>query len=300
MTFDNLKLFKDIAQARNFSRAAESNVVSQSAASQHVREMEKILGIALLDRSTRPLEVTQAGALYLDFCRDSLRRKEEFEVALERLKQEVEGTVRVASIYSVGLSEMVLLEQEFGRRQPEARLEVEYLRPEKVYASVLSDQADLGLVSYPEPSREITVIPWREEEMVLAVSPYHPLATSGRITPAELNGVDFIGFDEELPIRRDVDRFLREHGVKVTEAFHFDNLQMIKEAVAHQAGVSIMPARVMLDEIAQGRLVAVAIEAPELYRPLGIIHRKKKRFHRVAQAFLNLLCEKPSADMGLM
>ena len=71
---------------------------------------------------------------------------------------------------------------------------------------------------------------------------------------------------------------------------------MIKEAVAHQVGVSIMPARIMLEEIAQGRLVAVPIAAPELYRPLGIIHRKKKRFHRVAQEFLDLLCEKPSGE----
>lgn len=299
MTFDNLKLFKDIAQARNFSRAAETNTVSQSAASQHVQELEKSFGTALLDRSTRPLSVTQAGLLYLEFCRDALRRREEFEVALDRLKQEVEGTVRVASIYSVGLSEMSKLEQEFGRRQPDARLEVEYLRPEKVYSAVLADEADLGLVSYPEPSREITVIPWREEEMVLAVSPYHELAGRGQITTAELDGVDFIGFDEELPIRREVDRFLRENGVKVSQILHFDNLQMIKEAVAHQVGVSIMPARIMLEEIAQGRLVAVSIAAPELYRPLGIIHRKKKRFHRVAQEFLNLLCETPNADLGL-
>ena len=87
--------------------------------------------------------------------------------------------MRVASIYSVGLSEMVELEEEFARRQPAARLEVEYLRPEKVYEAVLADEADLGLVSYPEPSREITVIPWRQEEMVLAASPYHPLARAG-------------------------------------------------------------------------------------------------------------------------
>ncbi len=192
--------------------------------------------------------MTAAGQFYCDFCRDVLRRKDEFEVALNQLKQEVEGTVRVASIYSVGLSEMVQLEQEFSRRQPRAHLEVEYLRPEKVYSSVLADQADLGLVSYPEPSREITVIPWRQEEMVLAAAPDHPLAKHGRIRPQDLNGVDFIGFDEDLPIRREMDRFLSEHGIEVNQTLHFDNIQMIKEAVAHRAGVSIMPARIMRDE----------------------------------------------------
>jgi DNA-binding transcriptional LysR family regulator len=295
--YENLQLFKDIAQFRSFSRGAAMNKVSQSAASQHVQDLEEGLGVELLDRSTRPLAVTPAGHLYGEFCRDVLRRKEDFEAALEQLKKQVEGTVRVASIYSVGLSEMVQLEQEFGRRQPDAQLEVDYLRPEKVYEAVATGQADLGLVSYPEPSREITVIPWREEEMVLAASPYHPLAGRGPIEPSELNGVDFIGFDDDLPIRREVDRYLREQGVEVSQAFHFDNLQMIKEAVAHRVGVSIMPARIMLDEIAQGRLVAIPIAAPELYRPLGIIHRRKKRFQRAAQAFMDLLCEKPAAEL---
>src|SRR5579883_997698 len=276
------------------------NEISQSAVSQHIQELEKAHGSHFLDRSTRPLVVTEAGQLYLAFCRDVLRRKDEFDAALEQLKNEVEGTVRVASIYSVGLNEMVQLEQEFARRQPNAKLEVEYLRPEKVYEAVATGDVDLGLVSYPEASREINVIPWRREQMVLAASPYHPLAAKPVITPAELNGVDFIGFDEELPIRREVDRFFREHQIEVTQMFHFDNLQMIKEAVAHRVGVSIMPARAMLEEMAQGRLVAIPIAAEELYRPLGIIHRKKKRFQRVAQAFLDLLVEQPPTDLGLV
>jgi len=291
VSFESLKLFKDIAQARSFSRGAALNDVSQSAASQHVQDLERTLGTILLDRSTRPLVVTAAGQLYSDFCRDVLRRREEFEVTLHRLKQDVEGTIRVASIYSVGLSEMAQLEEEFARRQPKAHLEVEYLRPEKVYEAVLADEADLGLVSYPESSREITVIPWRQEQMVLAAAPDHPLARRGRITAEDLNGVAFIGFDEDLPIRREVDRFLREHQIEVTQTLHFDNLQMIKEAVAHHAGVSILPARILHDEVAQGRLVAVPLAAAELFRPLGIIHRKKKRFHAAAQAFLELLRE---------
>jgi DNA-binding transcriptional LysR family regulator len=291
VAFENLKLFKDIAQTRSFSRGAAMSDVSQSAASQHVQELERTLGTVLLDRSTRPLVVTPAGELYCDFCRDVLRRKEEFEAALDRLKQQVDGTVRVAAIYSIGLTEIVQLEKEFSRRRPEARVEVEYLRPEKVYSAVIGGDADLGLVSYPEASREITVIPWREEEMVVIVAPDHPLAARKSVQASDLNGSDFVGFDEELPIQREVDRFLREHDVEVTETLHFDNLQMIKEAVAHGAGVSIVPTPILHDEVEQGRLVALPFSTSNLFRPLGIIHRKRKRFHPVAQAFLELLRE---------
>lgn len=292
MNYENLKLFRDIAQTHSFSRGASMNGISQSAASQHVQELERVLGVELLDRSTRPLVVTPAGRLYGEFCRDILRRKEDFESALQRMRQEVEGTLRVAAIYSVGLSEMVNLEHEFAHRRPEAKLEVQYLRPERIYEAVLAGEVDLGLISYPEARRDITVIPWRREEMVLAASPEHPLAKrTDPISPRDLNGVDFISFDDDLPIRRHMDRFLKEHGVEVNIALHFDNIQMIKEAVMHRVGVSIMPARIMKDDVEQGRLCAIRIADATLYRPLGIIHRKNKRFHRVAQAFLDLLRE---------
>jgi len=293
MEFERLKLFIDIAQSKSVSRGAGENEISQSAASQHLQDLERQLGTTLLDRSSRPLAVTEAGKLYLQMCRDMLRSRDEFRLALELLKSEVEGTVRVASIYSVGLSEMSQLEEEFSRRYPQARLEVEYLRPEKVYEAVVTDRADLGLMSYPESNKDVTVLPWREEEMVVAASPYHELAAKLEVQPEDLEGLDFVAFDEDLPIRKDIDRFLREHHVHVNVTLHFDNLQMIKEAVAHGSGVSIMPARIMDEEIRQGRLVPIPIARLELYRPVGIVHRKKKRFHRAGQAFLDLLREPP-------
>jgi LysR family transcriptional regulator, transcriptional activator of the cysJI operon len=294
LDLERAKLFRDIAQTRSVSKGARQNGISQSAASQHLQDLEEQLGLPLLDRGSRPLIVTDAGRLYLEMCRDVLRRQDEFQAALERMKTEVEGTVRVASIYSVGLSEMSQLEQEFSRRYPEAHLEVEYLRPEKVYEAVVTDHADLGLLSYPEATKEVTVLPWRQEEMVVAVSPYHALAEKSEVRPEDLNGLDFVGFDEDLPIRRDIDRFLREHHVEVNLTLHFDNLQMIKEAVAHGEGVSIMPARIMEEEVKQGRLVPIPISSLRLYRPVGIVHRRKKRFHRAGQAFLELLREPPA------
>jgi DNA-binding transcriptional LysR family regulator len=195
----------------------------------------------------------------------------------------------VVSIYSTGLSEMGRLQEEFSARYPTAQLHVEYMRPDKVYDAVRNDTADLGLVSFPESSREIAAIPWRNEEMQVAVPPAHPFAERDAVYPADLNGQDFIGFDEDLSIRRELDRFLRAQGVEVKIVMTFDNVQMIKEAVALGRGISLLPARTMLAEIEQGRLVAVKLDAPDLVRPVGIVHRKRKKFNRAAQAFLELL-----------
>ncbi|HOK44648.1 MAG TPA: LysR family transcriptional regulator [Bryobacteraceae bacterium] len=296
MNFEHQRLFRDIVQSRSISRGAAMNGISQSAASQHIRELENRLGAPLLDRSSRPFTLTPAGRLYADLCRDVLRRYEEFEIALEALKTEVEGVVRVASIYSIGLSEMTFLKEEFARRYPSAHLNVEYLRPEKVYEAVLDDRADLGLLSYATPSRELVAIPWRQERMVLAASPSHPLARKSSVQPEELAGVDFVAFDEDLPICREINRFLKSRGIEVNRTMHFDNIQMIIQAVVLGAGVSILPQRSLTAEIKLGRLVGIPIEA-ELVRPLGIIHRKRKKFNKAAALFLELLQEQPAAEM---
>ena len=125
--------------------------------------------------------------------------------------------------------------------------------------------------------------------MQLAVPPGHPLASRQEVLPSDLAGENFIGFDEDLPIRRELDRFLRTHGVEVNLVMHFDNIEMVKEAVALSTGISILPARTMQAEIAQGRLAALPLHAPELVRPVGVIHLKRKKLTRAAQAFVELL-----------
>lgn len=295
VTLEHLQLFRDLASTKSVSRAAQLSGVSQSAASQHLQEIEKQFDVTLVDRSKRPLVLTEAGRLYAEFCREVVRLRQEFDVGLERLKGRVEGTVRVASIYSVGLSEMTKLENDFAERFPDAELKVDYLRPEKVYEAITNEQADLGLVSYPVPNKEIRAIPWRSERMVVAMTAAHPLAGLAVIRPNDLEGQDYVGFDDDLPISREVAKFLREAGVTVNRVMHFDNIQMMKEAVTLGSGLSILPERILKNDVEQGRLRAIPLEAPGLSRPLGILHLRRKKFNRATQSFLNLLTEEPAA-----
>jgi len=291
VTLANLRLIRDIANFRSITKAAHANGISQSAVSQTLTDLEQELGIVLFDRSKRPLSATQAGKFYVDFCRDVLRRQEELHAELDELRHKVNGVARLAAIYSVGLSEMSQIEARFRSRFPEAELEVSYLRPERVWEAVERDQADLGLMIYAESSREILALPWRREEMVVAAAPQHALAARESVKATELTGESFIGFDDNLPIQAQVERYLREHRVNVDIALHFDNLLMIKEAVAHNAGISILPRRVMLDDTKAGRLVALRLDPAELYRPLHIIHRRRRVFSAVITGLLALLRE---------
>jgi DNA-binding transcriptional LysR family regulator len=278
------------------SKAARLNEISQSAASQALQELEREIGAELFDRSTRPLTITPAGRLYVDYCRDVLRRQDELEASLQLLKNRANGVARLAAIYSVGLSEMSQIEARFTAQFPDGELQVAYLRPERVWEAVEEDQADLGLMSYAESSRDVIALPWRDEEMVVAVSPQHALAKREVVPADALEGENFIGFDDDLPIQTQIDRYLREHRVTVETTLRFDNIQMIKEAVVHGAGISIMPRRVMREEVKQGRMVALRLQPAELFRPVRIVHRRRKVFNEVTSGLLALLREEERSN----
>jgi DNA-binding transcriptional LysR family regulator len=286
--FDHLRLFRDIVDLSSVSSAAARNGITQSAASQHLRELEGRLHTALLDRATRPLRPTPVGRLYYEMSRDVLARYEEFETSRDALRGDVHGVVRVAAIYSVGLSGMTRLQTEFAARYPQARLEVEYLRPEKVYEAVRSDQVEVGLVSYPQAARDLIITPWLEERMVAAVGQEHPLAGRKKVHPRDLAGFDFVSFDADLPIRRHIDRFLRQHGAKVRSTMHFDNIPSVKEAIALGTHVSILPERLLEDDVRDGRLRVIPMTV-DLRRPLGIVRRKKRQISPTAGRFVALL-----------
>jgi DNA-binding transcriptional LysR family regulator len=296
VTLENLRLVRDIAHFHSVSKAARAHGLSQSAASQALSELEKELGIEVFDRRRRPLDITVAGKIYLDYCREVLRKEEELKAALEQIKQHANGIVRVASIYSVGLSEMSQIEERFQERFPDAELQVQYLRPERVWQAILEDQADLGLMSYAESSREVVALPWRDEEMVVAVAPDNPLARYQSIPVSAVEGLPFVGFDDDLPIQEQIDRYLREYKVTVAITLRFDNIEMIKQAVSHGAGISIMPERVMREDMLQGRLMALRLEPAELYRPVRIVHRRRKVFNEIASGLLDLLREEEKTD----
>ena len=131
--------------------------------------------------------------------------------------------------------------------------------------------------------------------MVAAMAPSHPLARTQAVSAKALQGEHFVGFDQDLPIQDHIDRYFREQKVTIQTVMRFDNMQMIKEAVAHAAGISIMPRRVMGEELRQGRLVALTLKPAELFRPVGIIHRRRKVFNQVASGLLALLREKEHA-----
>lgn len=289
MQFESLKVFCDVARCRSFSQAAAANEVTQSAASQIVMQLEKRLSVQLIDRSTRPLQLTPEGQVYYEGCKDLVDHYLEVEASVRNLQNEIAANVQVAAIYSVGLGDMSHYVQRFAELQPNVEVQIEYLHPDRVYEKVLDGTSDFGLVSFPRKQRELAALPWRDEEMVLACSPSHPLARQKAVRVAQLEGEKFIGFDKELVIRREVDRFLRDHDVAVDVGLEFDNIENIKKAIEISAGVALLPLPTMQREIKDGTLVAVSLAHSRFVRPLRIIHRRNHKLSSSARKFIELL-----------
>ncbi len=291
MQLESLKIYCDVVRWASFSRGARENGVSQSSASQAVHQLEVRLGVKLIDRSKRPLVPTAQGKVYYEGCKDLVGRYLEVENRVKALEDErnLAGTIRVASIYSVGLHHMSRYVGRFREAYPEAEVRLEYLHPTRVIEAVIGGDAELGLVSFPKKWPELSVIPWREEEMVLAVHPAHRFAGLGEVDAERLDGETFVGFEAGLPIRRAVDRFLRKHGVHVRVALEFDNIETIKRAVEVPSGVAILPEPTVLGEVAAGTLRCVRFKDRRPTRPLAIIHRRSERLGLAASRFLELL-----------
>lgn len=292
MQLEALKIFGDVARWSSFSRGAAENGISQSSASQAVHQLEVRLGVKLIDRSKRPLVLTPHGQVFYEGCKELVERYSELEARVKALGNErnVVGTLRVASIYSVGLAHLSAFIERFRALYPRADVRLEYLHPTRVVESVTSGLAELGIISFPRKWPDLTVIPWREEEMVVAVNPRHELASTEYLDVAQLDGMKLVAFDSNLSIRRALDRFFRAHDAALDVVLEFDNIENIKRALMElPSGLALLPLPTLERELSAGSLRAIRLRDHRIARPLSIIHRGAGALGLSATRFLEIL-----------
>ena len=182
----------------------------------------------------------------------------------------VAGTVRVATVYSVGLHTLPPAIKRCLAEHPKVSVQLSYRRTDEVYAACLAGDVDFGIVAVPARRPQLEVVPLGHDELVIAAPPSHPIARRARCSLAALDGQPFIGFQRDIPTRRLVDGLLRRHGVRVSYAMELDNVETIKRSVEAGLGVSLLPAPTLASEIRARTLVAPAARRG----PLPPAHRR--------------------------
>jgi DNA-binding transcriptional LysR family regulator len=290
MNLDVMKTFCDLVEAGSFSKAAEMNLVSQSAVSQQLAKLERQLGTQLIQRGGGTVAATEAGKAFYRGAHDILRRYESLVGEVRSAADNIRGVLRVGTIYSVGMYSLDKYVKLFMIAHPEVNLRIEYMRAHSIYAAVASGDLALGVVAYPERQRSIEVIPFETEQLVVVFKAGHRLAGRESVSATDLDGENFIAFEADIPTRRQVDRRLKAAGVKVNIAMEFDNNETLKRAVEIGAGVTVLPLSVVQHEVAAGTLgYARFRNGGKWLRPLGILRPRGKSPTPAESMFLGLL-----------
>jgi DNA-binding transcriptional LysR family regulator len=245
MHIETLKVFCDLADTQSFSLAAERNFVTQSAVSQQVKTLEEKFNRRLLERvrGRREVRLTPAGEVFYREAKNVLNAFDELQEGMRGLVGSISGTVKVATVYSVGLHELPPKVREFMSKFPSAKIDLEYSRTTRVVRDVLSGAVELGVVAFPEPRRGLTIVPMPSDRLVLITPPDHKLAAKKQIKAKELKGMDFVLFERDIPTRKATDKILKSHNVEIQKVAEFDNIETIKRAVEVGFGLSIVRSR---------------------------------------------------------
>jgi len=291
MHIETLKTFCDLVETGSFSKAAALNFISQSAVSQQVKALEQRFDLPIIERGQRnKVALTEAGKLlYVEF-KEIVERFTALENRLRAKSEVVSGTIRVATVYSIGLHELPPHVKALMKAYPQVRVHVEYSRADKVYEACLSNIIDFGIVALPLRMSNLTVIPMRNDKLVVVCNPEHPLARKRKkISIRQLAGADFVAFERDIPTRKTIDQILKRHKIAVNYAMEFDNIETIKRSVEVGVGLSILPETAVVNEVRSGLLVSLEFSEGTFTRAIGIIHRKGKVFSVAAREFINLL-----------
>ena len=295
LDLQTLQIYVDLIDAKSFSRAAEKNFVTQSAVSQRIKNLEQQLGQPLLDRGQgrRSASSTDAGAALAAGARRLLRDASVLETEIRELTSDGRGTVSVVTVYSVGLHALAPVLKPFLYKNPKIHVDVQYKQTEQVYRDVGNGTFDVGIVACPAAKRGYRIIPFSREPMICICAPEHPLSDSTEISLTQLEGLNFIGFDDDVPTRRLIEEQFNRYGVRVRLIATFDNIETIKSLVEIGNGVSVVPLDTVKQEVREGTLIAIPFKAEHAFeRDAGLIVKVQPALRASVLAFIDALALK--------
>lgn len=291
MQLSSFRVFCDLSETESFTKAAQINSVTQSAVSQQISALERQFKAMLIERSKKKFRLTREGEILYEYSKRICCTYDELRNKLQEVRDIVSGSIRVATIYSIGLHDLPPYIKKFLKAYPTVKIHVEYRRANSVYEDVLGNVVDLGLVAYPNKDPRLEIVPLRKDRMVLVCHPQHPFARLKTIPVASLASQKFISFEPDIPTRKAIDRIFRDHGISVQTVMEFDNVETVKRAVEIDAGVSILPQTTIAQEVSKATLAQVPFEGEEFHRPLAALFKKNKVLSPAMKQFLAIVKE---------
>lgn len=288
LNFNQLRLFLAVAEYGGVTRAAAAIYVSQPAISKAIHELERDLGVPLVERIGRQIVLTDAGQTLAGYARQIFQLAGEGRHALDELRGLARGRLAVGASTTVGIYLLPRLAGQFHERYPAIDLSLEIANTEQILGQLRANRLDLAFVEGTVSDAELIASRFLHDTLVLIAAPQHPLARAGLATIDDLATTPFLMREMGSGTREIVSAALAAHGIVPPVAMDLGHTEAIKQAVAAGLGVSILSRLTIEHELALDLLRIVPIAGMTIDRWFLIAQRRQAHLSLAARAFLAL------------
>lgn len=291
ITFEQLNAFQAVAKTLSFSRAAKQIFRTQSAVSIQISRLEDALGQKLFFRTTKKIELTEAGQVFLKYTtkvNDLLNGAERELIDLKKMEK---GKLTLSTSDTTACYRLPRILQSYKERYPGIEIIVKNATSLKTIESVLNNEVDLGISTFKFLSPELESIPLFSRNDVVISHPAHVLAKRKTLYLKDLEQYPLILLDQNCSSRRILDEVCVEAGIHLNVAMELSSIEVIKQFVKINSGISIVPSISVETEVNEKYLNAIEISDFNKMEPIkmGIIHNKNRYLSLAAKSFLNML-----------
>jgi DNA-binding transcriptional LysR family regulator len=289
LSLRQLQIFRAIALTGSTTAAALAVPLSQSAASAALKELERALGARFFDRVGKRLVLNDNGRALLPMALAVLDGAQNLEAAFLSNTQALAVELRLFSSTTIGNYVLPALLARFREKVPAARLELQIGNTLDVVNAVRDFETDLGFIEGPSHAKDIIVMPWLEDELVIVASPSHPLAKAAKqrkLKVRQLAAAQWLLREVGSGTRETVEQALLPHLLNFPASMTLGSSEAIKNSVAEGLGVSCLSRSVVRDLVAANRLSVLATALPRLTRRFLMIHHERKVLSEPLRKFI--------------
>jgi DNA-binding transcriptional LysR family regulator len=281
---------------KSFSRAAEELFVSQPAVSKHIRQLEQQVGLGLIRRGRGGFNLTEAGEILFKHTHKFFFHLMEIENALSVLKIDHHGVLKIGTTESYSKCLMPKLLSEFQTSHPSVKITLEVGNSEEIEKSLLDYKNDIGLIGLVKASSKFESVPFLKEDLVLIVSPNHPLGKRKAVSLKEMEGYPFIIRAKGSTTRRILLHAFKEFDIHPSLLMEAGSSEFIKQWVSEGKGVSIIVERLGEDEEKRGMIKMIPLQE-KLHLEVAALYLKEERTNPTIKAFVQHM-EKKRRDFS--
>jgi DNA-binding transcriptional LysR family regulator len=287
LSLRQLEIFEKIAATGSVTRAGEELLLTQSAVSMALSQLEQLSAVPLFERVGRRLMLNDAGRLLLKDAREILLAVKRVEQQLQGDSGQLVGELLVGGSTTIANYLLPSLLGAFARQYPMTRVQLTVGNTQQVADLLATGQLDIAFVEGPCHNRELVALHWRDDELVVVAGAEHPWGKEKRVTPEQLAAAPWIMREKGSGTREIFEDAMERAEISYTIALEFGHTEAIKNGVASGLGVSCL-SRIAVDrELEYGRLVEVA--SPLLLgRSLTLLKRRNSHCTALLDAFLTV------------